>query len=157
MNTKTEPKTANDNGLFVDASTNPNTCVGYIFNFAGHGAFSPDGKVEATQEQIDTHNRLLGEMELQAMRQHGRAVLYITHVPENKRCWCDAEGTHYVEYQAGTWASKSEERFPCYNVRKSRNNFGAQRTDVDFSFDGSRWHGVNIGDNQILRVKRCKR
>lgn len=146
----------NDNGLFVDSSTNPSTCLGYIFNFNGHGAFAPDGKVEASQEQIDEHNALLSRMELGAMRKQGRATLYLMHVPSEKRCWSDSEGTHYVEWQAGTWASKFDERFPCYNVRKSRNNFGAERIDVDFNFDGSRWHGVNVGDNEILRVKRCK-
>lgn len=41
-------------------------------------------------------------------------------------------------------------------VRHSRNNFGARRIDVWFSAQGREWHGVNLGDSQILRCKRLK-
>lgn len=53
----------NDCGLLIKDGH----CVGYLFNFQGHGTFSPDGKVEVTQEQMDTHNRLLSEGEIKGL------------------------------------------------------------------------------------------
>jgi hypothetical protein len=45
---------------------------------------------------------------------------------------------------------------PCYRAVRSVNNFGAERTDFWFIFEGREWHGVNIGDNQIARCKQKK-
>lgn len=141
----------NDNGLLVDPSTTPPTCCGYLFNFAGHGAFAPDGKAmlqngtlrDLTQDEVDTHNRLLGEAELAAIKKHGRGIMYLTRQPHGS-------------YHVATWTGQG--RTLCHNVRRSWHNMAGKdgRTDVDFTLDGSRWHGVNIGDNQICRVKRCK-
>lgn len=140
-----------DHGLLVNASKTPPQCCGYIYNFTGHGAFAPNGKVQlqngvlrdVTPAEIDEHNRLLGEMEFEALKKNGRGVLYLTHQPH---------GT----YTVATWAGQGKR--PCHNVRQSWHNMAGRngRTDVDFELDGSRWHGVNIGDNQICRVKRCK-
>lgn len=42
-------------------------------------------------------------------------------------------------------------------VKRSFNNFGAPRIDFWFTFEGHKYHGVNVGDNsQIARVKRLK-
>lgn len=142
----------NDNGLLVDPSTTPPTCCGHIFNFAGHGAFAPDGKVQLqngvlrdlTEAEVKEHNRLLGQAEIEAMKRDNRAMLYLTRQPH---------GTYHVSNWAG------QIRIPCHGVRKSWHNMAGKdgRTDVDFEFDGSRWHGVNIGDNDLCRVKRCKK
>lgn len=40
--------------------------------------------------------------------------------------------------------------------RTGRHNMAGQRLDVWFQIEGQHFHGVNIGDNQILRVKRVK-
>lgn len=132
------------NGLIT---TGPDSCAGYIFNFTGHGAFDPSGKLkvgdlELTQEQIGRHNQVLTDAEYAAMKSSGRGVLYLFRSGDDL----------YV----GTWASKPPMRCWCFDISHSRNNFGAQRTDVHFNYAGSRWHGVNIGDNDIVRVKRCK-
>lgn len=118
--------------------------TGYVFNFSGHGAFDPQGKVAEplSQDAIDAHNRALAALELDAMRESGRGVLY---------SFKDTSG-----HSIGTWASKHNERFRVTGHSYSRNNWGAQRTDVWFNFDGSVWHGVNIGDNDIVRCKRTK-
>lgn len=44
---------------------------------------------------------------------------------------------------------------PVY-VREGRHNIGRTRFDTWFSVAGKHWHGVNIGDNDILRCKRVK-
>lgn len=117
--------------------------TGYVMNFGGRGAFSPDGKVEMTVDEIREHNRKVAADECLYLRTVGRGVLYLTP---------DASGNWFVTQ----WTDGL--RIPAYNIRKSWHNMAGKdgRTDVDFSFDGSRWHGVNIGDNQMLRVKRCK-
>lgn len=40
---------------------------------------------------------------------------------------------------------------------KSRHNFGIERRDVWFTDEhGQKWHGINIGDSQLLRCRRLK-
>lgn len=57
-------KITNDQGLLV---CEDGTCLGYLFNFNGHGVFSPDGKVEITPEQAETHNRVLAQAEIKGL------------------------------------------------------------------------------------------
>jgi hypothetical protein len=117
--------------------------AGYIFNLSGR-AFSPDGAIGSpSQADIDAHNARLAAAELEALKASGRGVLYLTR---------NADGSHSVSQWSGGLCR------PVYALRKSWHNMAGKngRTDFDFSFDGSRWHGVNIGDNQIARVRRCK-
>ena len=128
----------NDHGLLVDPSTSPPTCCGYIMNFGDKGAFAVDGKILATADEITTHNRLLADAEWRAMLTQGRGVLYLTG-----KTVSDWPGVHKIEadYVSASW-----------------HNFAGQngRRDVWFSLDTSRWHGVNIGHGQVLRVRRKK-
>lgn len=117
--------------------------IGYVIEFKGHGAFSPDGKVNMTPEQIEAHNASLMAQELEAMKQTGKAILYL---------FTDATG----KVSIGQWASKDFQRTPAWRVRHSRNNWGVQRTDVWFRSNGQNWWGVNLGDNDIVRCKRIK-
>lgn len=134
----------NDNGLFVDKSTDPPTACGYLFDFAGHGIFSPGGRVKISEEDADTHNKLLADAEWTAMLKHGAGVLYLT------------KGTDGITWYASDWPSVH--KVPIRGRRTSFHNMAGRngRTDVWFHLDGAEWHGVNIGDNQILRVKRNK-
>lgn len=118
--------------------------AGYIFNFTGHGAYNPNGKIEGelSQVEIDAHNASLSRAELEQMEKTGKAVLFL---------FVDTSG-----HSVGTWASKPSERFRITGHSYSRNNFGAQRMDVWFRAFGANWHGVNVGDNDILRVKKTK-
>ena len=111
--------------------------------FKGHGAFSPDGRVKMTPEQIEAHNSKLMAAELQSMKETGRALLYLFR---------DEEGFLTV----GQWASKEFQRTPVWRAKHSKNNWGTPRIDVWFNADGSTWHGVNLGDNDIVRCKRNK-
>ena len=133
-----------DHGMIVDPSTDPPTCCGYIFNFGEQGAFSPDGKVQFTEEEQTEHNRLLADASWTAMLKHGQGMLYLT------------KGTDGIAWYASDWPSIH--KVPIRTRRTSFHNFAGQngRTDVWFQLGGSEWHGINIGDNQILRVKRLK-
>lgn len=142
-------------GLFVDTSTVPPTACGYVFEALGKGAFQPCGRIviadeiregktrEATSEEIQTHNNLLARAELDAMEKHGKGVLYLSQ---------DANGAYSVASWSGlgkTFAS----------VRKSWHNMAGRdgRRDVYFHLGGKRWHGVNIGNNQICRCHVLKK
>ena len=127
------------NGLLASG----NQVLGFLFNFQGQGAFSPDGKAgELTQTQVDTHNRALAELELERLKEIGQGILYLTN-------W---HGVYFITQFSGDF------RITPSRVRVSNHNMAGPkgRTDVWFQFDSSTWHGTNIGDNQILRVKRNK-
>ena len=75
-----------DNGLIMIDSEH---CAGYLFDFAGHGVYSPDGKLEVTKARADEHNRLLAEAELSGLDQN---------------CEVGQYGTFYfVKGQVQTW------------------------------------------------------
>lgn len=82
------------------------------------------------------------------MVRHGDTVLYLTG-PYNDR---DSTKTWKVTNWPGTLIFR-----PTY-VSKGRHNMAGTRYDVWFCGpDGHEWHGINIGDNEILRCKRTKR
>ena len=85
--------------------------------------------------------------ERERMAETGRGTLYLTRR--------EIMGGH-VRHYATDWADKLE--FRIHNMSRSRNNFGAQRTDVWFlGPDGAPWYGLNIGDNEILRCRRLRK
>ena len=43
-----------------------------------------------------------------------------------------------------------------FRVRHGRHNIGRTRTDAWFSYAGKAFHAVNIGDNQIARIRALK-
>lgn len=77
------------------------------------------------------------------MRKHGRIDLYISHDNFSPSSW-----------RITNWPG-SLDLNPTV-VRKGAHNIARTRFDAWFKFDGANWHGVNIGDNQILRCKRLK-
>lgn len=57
----------NDGGLLINNNNGAKSVVGYLFDFAGQGVFSPDGKVSVTKEQADTHNACLAAAEIMGL------------------------------------------------------------------------------------------
>lgn len=90
------------------------------------------------------------------MREHGRITLYLVY---------DIVGGHQRGYKVTNWPN-SLSFAVCMDMddyaRRPRHSrygggFGAQRTDVWFKdVDGFLWHGINRGDNQILRCRRIE-
>ena len=135
--------TVESNGLIT---TGPSACAGYIFNFDSHGAFDPAGHLgDLTQDQIDRHNALLSQAEMESMLKHGSGTLYLSK---------DDQGCYYLSQ----WAGQTKIRVQAGGMKRSFHNFAGRdgRTDVWFGLDGSTWHGVNIGNSQICRVRRTK-
>jgi hypothetical protein len=137
-----------EHGLIVDGDQ----LAGYIIDFAGHGAFGPNREALPllTQDQIDKHNSILAQMELEATKKYDNGIFYLTREyikNDPKKTY-----TEFVSNWIGTF------KVPAY-VKSSWHNFAGKdgRRDVWFSLDGERWHGVNIGDSQIVRAKRLKR
>lgn len=90
-----------------------------------------------------------------SMRDTGRAILYLSEITPQKE---EAE-------RFGNWPMKCGEvmnwpgtlRFPLFVIHKGRHNLAGIRRDVYFTFENTKWHGVNYGYNsQILYCKRLK-
>lgn len=128
----------------------PNTIpvsAGYVINAPGHGAFDPSGRVavEPAPDVVAAHNAEVSRKQVEHMRATGRGLLYLK-----------LRGNLATQAEVTTWDGLH--KWPATITRVSWHNMaGAKgRTDVDFQFDGSRWHGANIGDNDMVRCKRCK-
>jgi len=151
-----------DNGLIVDNATTPPTTVGYIFNFEGKGAYSPEwlvkvGDTHLTQAQVDEHNRLLGEMEIEHAKQAGKGLFYFSYNvtppsgrdPREGRLYSDWRVSNWCGSWKATWCHASSSFTPGFNCGK--------RWHVYFTGpDGKKWYGINQGDTQIVRARRLK-
>jgi hypothetical protein len=147
----------------------PGQCAGYVFNFQGHGAYDPTGKVkvgdlELTQAQVDEHNALLGKAEVEAAVANGKGLFYLsweqpTCTPaaprwqqENRGEWCNRN------YQVSTWAGT----FTALWVYVKRgHSYGFGRFETRWIWftgpDGKKWYGVQKGDGQNFIGRRLKR
>lgn len=75
----------------------------------------------------------------------GRAVLYLV----------DSQASVGRAYTVQNWPGSLS--LPVRYSKSGRHNIARRRVDVWFTGpDGAEWHGVNIGDNQILRCRRIK-
>ena len=143
-----------DHGLIVDDSTTPPTCAGYIFNFEGHGAFQPTGKVETTQgptqAEIDVHNRLLAKAELDRAIEAGKATFYLS--------WDQGQGGTQSNYRVSNWVG-SWKSPRCYVRRGYSYGFGRFETCwVWFTGpDGKQWYGVLKGGMSCFNARRLKK
>ena len=61
-------------------------CVGYIFVFEGHGAYSPDGWVEVSAEEVEAHNRALSEAEIKGLDENCQVGQYGVFYVDEKKC-----------------------------------------------------------------------
>lgn len=155
----------NQGGLLVIPGTNQ--CAGYIFNFEGHGAYQPTGKVETpqgpTQTEIDAHNAILAKAELDHAIKAGKATFYLTYdrpvcTPDNPRWRQENAGTwHYSNYRVSNWVGSWKSPH-CYVRRGYSYGFGRFETFwIWFTGpDGKQWYGVLKGDMQCFNARRLK-
>jgi len=154
-----------ENGLITGPQAGQ--CAGYIFNFAGHGAYDPTGKItigdlELTQPQVDAHNRLLADAELQHMIAHGSGVLYLSWeqpkcTPENPRYKQERNGEWYNRnFRVSNWVGS----FSTAAYVKRGHSYGFGRFETRWVWftgpDGKKWYGVQKGYGQSFRAKRLK-
>lgn len=89
-----------------------------------------------------------GDNDARALRDTGRAVLYLTWRSDTGR---GGASRAYVSNWPGTL------RLPVYASRKGRHNLARTRYDVWFRFEGREYHGVQLGEwSDICRVRRVK-
>lgn len=110
----------------------------------GHAPTVTDGP--GTGYGTDLHGKTFcyacaGERDKQNLRDSDRATLYVSK---------DSTG----QWQVTNWPGSL--KIPIYRVKSGRHNIARTRLDTWFSFEGSAWHGVNIGDNDILRCRKLK-
>ena len=110
--------------------------------------------VQRTLKQGETLERSLAhcykccaEREKARMLETGRADLYLTR---------ETIAGGHVRHFAADWAG--EIKFRVHTISKGRHNIARTRVDAWFiGPDNQPWHGVNIGDNDILRCRRVQR
>ena len=120
---------------------------GYVFQFAGHGAFSPEGAIAMTEEESKAHNARISAGVVEHMAHAGIAVLYLLYRP--------GAVSQGERYQVGTW--DGSHKWNVSQFRKGRHNMAGSRLDVWFTGpDGKTWHGCNLGDNDIVRCRANK-
>ena len=125
---------------------------GYIFKFGNKRIYDPNGPIEEplTDEDITNHNKKLAQIEVENALKTGRAVFYIgyTQNPDDAYPWIK-------QYHVGTWDGSY--RWNAY-VKTSWHNFAGKdgRRDCWFNINGQRWHGVNIGNSDMVHAKRVK-
>ena len=142
----------NQGGLLVKPGTNE--CAGYIFNFTGHGAYQPIGKVETpqgpTQAEIDAHNAILAKAELDHASEVGKATFYLS--------WDQGQGGTQSNYRVSNWVGSWKSPH-CYVRRGYSYGFGRFETFwIWFTGpDGKQWYGVLKGDMQCFNARRIKK
>ena len=147
----------NQGGLLVKPGTNE--CAGYIFNFEGHGAYQPGGKVETpvgpTQAEIDAHNAILAKGELDWMIEHGKGTLYLHREPwrtNDKGERIRSNSHDYVSNWVGTWKGKA--------FTREGYSYGFCRVKTYWVWftgpDGKQWYGVCKGDRDCFNARRLK-
>lgn len=83
-----------------------------------------------------------GLLDLEHMRKDGKYDLYLSqNAPKGAWVITNWPGTLRIQ---PAWVSYGH------------HNIAGSRLDAWFILDGYVWHGVNIGDNQVLRCKRTK-
>ena len=141
----------NQGGLLVKPGTNE--CAGYIFNFTGHGAYQPIGKVETpqgpAQAEIDAHNAILAKAELDHASEVGKATFYLS--------WDQGQGGTQSNYRVSNWVGSWKSPH-CYVRRGDSYGFGRFETFwIWFTGpDGKQWYGVLKGDMQCFNARRLK-
>lgn len=97
-----------------------------------------------------------GKTDAEELRTTGRLVGYFTYSTPGINHARSAPRDQYVGSPTFTNWPGTLKISTYTHVRVSRNNFGATRLDFWFTWEGRTYHGVNIGDNQIARVRRVK-
>jgi hypothetical protein len=79
----------------------------------------------------------------------GKAIFYVFGRGSNAKIDLD-------KLRVGTWTGKT--KWSCTKARSSHHNFAGRngRLDLWWNIDNQKWHGVNIGDNDIVRAKVIK-
>ena len=129
-------------GSLITIKGQPQRCLGDLFHSPEHGTFDPThGHVDVTSDEAKLHNLALGQMKLNTMNENGMALLYLVD-----------GGANGQGMMVQDWSGQL--RIKPVRVRKGRHNMARTRWDVWFTYEGQPWHGVNIGDNQILRCRK---
>lgn len=157
-----------EGGLIVGPESGQ--CAGYIFNFAGHGAYDPTGKIkvgdlELTEEQVKAHNKILADAELKAIVERGKGTFYFSYdlkvdppySPINPR-WQGRSTRRYSNYRVSNFDGTF--KVSCFANRVFTPGFNcSERWHVHFiGPDGKKWYGIHQGEtHQLLRARRLKK
>jgi len=127
-------KIESDNGLLVYDDNGETRCLGYLFNFSGHGVFDAyHGRVEISPDDVDRHNSLLDENLLRGLDQSCRVgqggTFYWSDKPLLVKTFLGTPVSDRVEktgrsitfYRKGmTFRGREQRDADCFNFRRVR-------------------------------------
>ena len=91
-----------------------------------------------------------GIIDAEELRENGKLFGYFTY----KTVKHTSSMKTYEDKKFTNWPGTFT--IPVYHMRVSRNNFGAERRDFWFNWEGRNYWGVSIGDNECARVRKVK-
>ena len=101
---KRPPEILHRGSLMTWQDNGQERCLGYLFEFPGHGIFEPNfGKLEVTSGEAARHNRLLSQGEIQGLDNHcavGMGGLFYTRKVDGQTCvvtWLGEEVSRNVQ------------------------------------------------------------
>jgi hypothetical protein len=113
-----------------------------------YGYFSPEGKVKAnlTMDQIAAHNAELARIEIEQAKATGKGILYLRRTGTSPSTF---------RYSVGTWDGTHGYSA---SISFSFHNFAGKngRRDVWWTMDKEEWHGVNIGESDVVHAHKLK-
>lgn len=99
--------------------------------------------------------RCCAEREKQSMRDTGRACLYLCRSHDASILRTDARALYASDWTVADWPG--ELSIPVRSIKRGAHNWrNVQRFDAWFIWEGYVWHGVCLGDTQIIRCKRTR-
>lgn len=109
-------------------------CLGYLFDFTGHGIFSPDGKVEVSKEHADIHNQELDAALLKGLDERCKVGMHGTFYLRKNDCgrpevitWLGTPVSNQVQIHGNSitfrraskvYRGRSQKDADCFNFRR---------------------------------------
>ena len=109
-------------------------CLGYLFEFPGHGIFEPTfGKLEVTSEEAKTHNRWLSQGEIEGLDHHcamGMGGTFYTRKAESQTIvitWLGQEVSRVVRIRGSVLTFQRKGMTFRGRLRQQQDAFGFRR------------------------------
>lgn len=95
--------------------------AGYIFNFTGHGAYDPNGKIqgELSQIEIDAHNGRLARAEMDHIRKTGAFDMAYKTFKRSATGWKSFGSSRKITVETGLTYSQARERCQEFNANRT--------------------------------------
>jgi hypothetical protein len=131
---RTLPEILNRGSLLTYLDEGAERCLGYLFEFPGHGVFEPTfGKLKVTSEEAKTHNQLLSQGEIEGLDKHcavGLGGVFYTKKTDRQTLvvtWLGEEVSQDVRIQGQVLTFRRKGMIFRGRLRQDQDAFGFKR------------------------------